>query len=114
VFVWHRIYLRADSVCVNYVGYNLTDLQGRHFINVDYEQRSMCVGTVMICLHTKLHYCSFVIDINRNKYPKGRRVVILNSTKLFLEPKFQTFFALPDIVSGQEVGCGAVNLFELA
>jgi hypothetical protein len=29
------------------------------FINVDYEQRSICVGKFMICLHTKLH-CSFV------------------------------------------------------
>jgi hypothetical protein len=39
------------------------------FINVDYEQCCICVGTFMVCLHTRLH-CScdgvlVVIDINR-------------------------------------------------
>jgi hypothetical protein len=49
----------------------------------------------MICLRTKHLYSSVgllvVIDINRNKYSKGRQIFIWNSTEMLLEPKLHTF-----------------------
>jgi len=75
------------------------------FINIDYEQCCVCVGTFMICLHTRLH-CSCVgvlVVININRKISERPPSYLKFYQNVSGTEIAYFFALPYIMSGPRI-----------